>query len=1122
MIYFKKKSRIKRVANFIFKKREFSFLKYSVFVKSVLTVILSLFLLLYVSYLFFLPAFLNEENAELFLNNYLSKNTKLILDIDNLKVRPNYKFDINVKADSLKLKYTKNSDFVALSDFDADINIISLIFGYIDIAKIKSSKFLVNVSFTKDNRYSCFDYFDLKILELNSKKSKFKLRNLNFYTDKFVFELYDENIREKFFINSEKLKISMLPAFDFKNRSYEISTKGVLKASDSKISDFNLKLNFKTKNDVIGRFNDILLKLNRNPLVYAREYGFYSRVGINLKINPSEKKFNIEGNVDLSDFSFCVNNMRLPKNSMRFVFKGDKAYSDCDFNFIKNQFIRIKSKMNMSKNKFIELTLNSNDINLADFKDILSVFYKILNVKFSSNEINLEGFASADLYLKSDFKTINSSGKFEIRNASVHHKKTGLTLKNINSNINLQNNKINIKDTSAFVDKSKFYLSGVIDEKTNLNLKVNSDTIDVANVINLIKSLPLISSFIPSLDDYVFKSGFVNIMADIKGSLKNPIINMNSRLENIRIYVKSLKTEIYSKNISIKASPDKNSIKDVFVIVSDSNIRYMKNNFYIKNIKMKLNESNVIIEKTAVNIDNIKGYLEGEIRNYKQKNYNAIIKISALIPSNNKYIVIKSQSNVAPKLNLELNVFKDKILINNSSIVLKDKKPIIISGSILNYTSQYPTLNAVKITSQDKIAFYLPQNLIGFDFLGSIVLNGRLDSPQIDGNINLYNVVSREYNLNIGDLLLNIKNSSAYINIVHGRIFGFDFDLVAQAKLLKDKLMVDFAQFNSTYINIDALNKYLKDNGNINIEVANFKGNIAVLEVMDMLLNSVYIEGSYKDNNIIADKFRADLFSGNVFGSFTYGIYSNKTNADIILKEINVRLLSNGIKEIKDLSIAATGRLSALIKADFSGFDFNTLLKTFDGYIKFNIDDGELSQFAKLERFLQAGNILSQSILKLTLNSTVSAITNQNTGDFKTIEGTVKIKNSNADVQYIKTQGSNMSLYMTGNFNLLTQNCNMNIYGRIPSSMVNILGPIGKFSTEQIVDKMSDDAKSIIKSITVSPLEKLLSDEIPEEYISKIPPLAYGVNVPVREFKVRIIGDPKNISSVRFFKWRKN
>ena len=1120
MIYIKKKSWFKKISNVVFKKRDipiFSFLK---ILKIVFLSFLSLLVILYFSFIYLLPQYIKEENIELALNSYFSKNTKLSFDIDNIKIKPNYKFDINIKADKFRLKYPNNSDFLILNKIDIDLNVVSLIFGYIDFNKIQTDNVLVYTDFTGKKTYSCFDYIDAKRLLDNSNKSKFKIRNFNFNTNKLVLNLFDKNVNKKFILTTNGLKFLSSPSFDFKSRNFEVITSGQVKSLAAKIFDFNLRLNFKTKNNSISKINSYISKLTYNPLVYADEYKFYSNVDINLKIAPQEKRVNIDGAVKLLDYTFMVNGLRLPKNNLLIIFNSDKIIADCDFNFIRNQYLKIKINANTSKNKFIELKANSNNINLSDFKDVLSIFYKILNIKFNSDEIKLNGNATLDLYLKSDFKKIVSSGRFEIKNASLLHKKTGLNLENINSNINLQNSQINILNTSLNVGKSKFYVVGKIDDKTNLDIRVNSDVIDLASVVNLAKSLPLISSFVPVLDDYVFKNGLVKISALIKGNFKTPLITTNSKLEKVCIFVKSLKSEILVKEILLTSKPN-NKVSDILVQAINLNIKSKNSIVKINKANFNLLPENILIQKTNAIIDGINVTFEGEIKNYKQQNANIILKLVAKISSGNKFLIVKSNDKKDSFINLDLNIIKEKLIINNGYIISNGKKAAFITGEILNYCGISPLLNNVKILIQDKLSFYIPLNNISFDAIGNVVLNGKLPYIQIDGNLNLYNLNYRDLNLYVPDLLLNIKNSSAYINIVRGRIFGFDFDLISQLKILKDKIYVDYAQINSNYINLDALNKYMSKENKFNLEVSMFRANIMVLETMDMLLNSVYIEGNLKDNILFAKNFKADLFKGNATGSFIYEIKNNKTKADVILKEINVRLLTNSIKEIKSMSIAASGKLSALIKAEFCGLDFDSILKTFDGYVKFNIDDGELSQFAKLERFLQAGNILSQSILKLTLNSTLSAITNQNTGDFKTIEGTIKIKNSLADIQYIKTQGTNMSLYLLGKFNIMTQDCNMEIYGKIPYQIVNVLGPIGKFSTEQIVNKMSDDAKNIIKSLTVSPLEKMLSEEIPQEYISKIPPLAYGDNLNVREFKVRVVGNSKNPSSVRYFKWRK-
>ena len=60
------------------------------------------------------------------------------------------------------------------------------------------------------------------------------------------------------------------------------------------------------------------------------------------------------------------------------------------------------------------------------------------------------------------------------------------------------------------------------------------------------------------------------------------------------------------------------------------------------------------------------------------------------------------------------------------------------------------------------------------------------------------------------------------------------------------------------------------------------------------------------------------------------------SSKSLILKDLNIRMFQD---MIKDLSIAASGKLSSLIEAEFSGFDFNSLIKTMNGYIKFNIND---------------------------------------------------------------------------------------------------------------------------------------------------------------------------------------
>jgi len=1115
MIYYKRRSWLKKIL-FKFSGIKFSYIPFLIFLKSMTICFLCLIFLIYASYLFLLPKYVKEENIENILNTYLSKNTKLTLDINNLKIYPNYKLNINLKADNIKLNYPNKTNFITLNNTDIEINLINLFFKYIDLNKIKTDKIIISTNFTKNNRYNCFDYFNLDVLDLKSNNSNFQIRNVKILANELIFNLYDENISKKFNLNSKNLILKLSDI----NKPLNISTFGFIK-SDKKLLDYNLNLEYTFNQNAVKKFKTFIEKLDYNPLIEADRFKFYTKSDINLKIIPKNSKNDITGYIKLTDLTFIIDNLQIPKNNIIFNFKGDKINALIDFNLIKNQFIKIKLNVIHSKNKLIELNINSNEINLFELKRIINAIYKILNLKYNLDNVDISGNLSADLYLKSDFKTILSKGSAKIQNAQIKDKKTGLILQNINSNINLENNKINIINANALIDKSKFYLNGTIDDKTNLNLKMNSDTINIAQILSLVKTLPIINHLLPRLDDYEFKTGFLNINAQITGNLNSPLINSNSYLKELKMYVKSMYCEIFIKEIKITANPKNNDIGDIDLILSDLLINYQKNKIKIPKLILKIINKDILINKSIVfiqNLDNLKVEIEGNIKDY---NIQPIINlnINCLIPAKNNFLIIK---NHIPKFNANILINKNKLNLLSAKIFDNNKNLILLSGSINNFNSKNLIVENLKINILEKISLTLPSlNSINLDVIGNITLNGNINKPLINGNLNLYNIICKDINLFIKDAILNIKDSSCYINIIKGHIFDFDFDLVAQGILNLDKIDIKFLRFSSTYVDLSKIQKYIQNNhiqNKFKINISDLKGDILTLNILDINLNSFYFEGKLENNILKLNKFNADIYEGKIQGNTNINLNNLKINSDIILKEIPIRYLSS---QLKEYSIAASGKLSALIQAEFTGLDYENIIKTLKGYIKFNINDGELNQFAKLERFLQAGNILSQSILKLTLNSTISALTKQNTGDFKTIEGTVKINNALAEIQYIKTQGTNMSLYITGRFNLLNQIVNLKVLGRIPSSIVNVMGNVGKFSTGQLVEKMSQDAQNIIKSITVSPIEKMMSTYISDEEINNIPQLSNQQEQTItREFIVLISGAIDNKSSIKYFKWR--
>ena len=645
--------------------------------------------------------------------------------------------------------------------------------------------------------------------------------------------------------------------------------------------------------------------------------------------------------------------------------------------------------------------------------------------------------------MKSNFKTIISNGFINVKDAKLKDKFTGLTLNDINSDINFDNNKINIKNTSAFVDNSKFYLTGNVDNNANLDLKINSDSINIAQILNTLRRIPFLSHIIPKLNDYVFESGFVKVNALITSNINTPIIKTNSVLTNLKLHIKPLNSFIDSKEVLISANPEGTAVKDIY-LTAKNNIIKCANNKITNNIaKLKISDNDIIIDRTDIIYEKIKANIVGMIKNYGE---NPILEINlnTTLPLNNNLIVIKNKS---PNVSADILIDKDKLQIKKAEISQNSKTIVLIQGIIDNYISNNPAFDNLKISIIDRISCILPKfDNLAFETVGDITVFGKLNNPLISGSVKLYNVICKKYDLFIKDCDLTIKNS-------------------------------------------------------------NLEGSILSLDILQTTLDNVIFKGNLEGDNSKIANFSADIFQGRISGNANINLKNFKTQSELVLKEISVRHLSGFLKQY---SIAVSGRLSAFMRLNFTGLDYESVLNSLNGYIKFNVNNGELAQFAKLERFLQAGNILSQSILKLTLNSIVSSVTRQNTGDFNVIEGTIKLNSPMANIQYINTEGTNMSLHIEGNYNIISNHAILRVLGRIPQNIVSVMGNIGKFSLSQLFDSNPSE----------SAIEKIMSIELESDDIDKIPSLAnHQANSPTREFIVLLDGLLNNNSAVKYFKW---
>ena len=198
--------------------------------------------------------------------------------------------------------------------------------------------------------------------------------------------------------------------------------------------------------------------------------------------------------------------------------------------------------------------------------------------------------------------------------------------------------------------------------------------------------------------------------------------------------------------------------------------------------------------------------------------------------------------------------------------------------------------------------------------------------------------------------------------------------------------------------------------------------------------------------------------------------------------------------------------------ADFSSSlsfavgDYTNAIKSLNGKIDFHSTNGKMGTLGKFEYYLYAQNILYHGLLNTTLNRIADALTKDNTSHYRFADGSVLFQNGYMITNSIKTTGNDMSLYVTGRHNLLTNQVNIDIYGRISDEIKNKLGSFGDVSISNFLSSQNEK-----KSNNVMLVNKSIIDRIPDLYAKN--------NQKTNTFKVNLYGDINSLNVINSFMW---
>ena len=1121
--------------------------------------ITSCYLALYLA----IPYFLNKKDYSKTITDIIKKETGLILLIHNYKLDVSPALNINLKADTIGVFYPDKKQFLNIKKSDITISTLCLLKKEIKLNKAKAQELQFSTKLHKNGKTTIQEY-----LENNVKPTKdgytFSKKHPTVYINSYIIKLKDEESGQKFKLKGKDFKA--LRSADFQN--INIETNGDLYCFDKKYLHYNAKVSVPAV--LIENPNKMVFDFTIDDLY---KYDFFANINTDIKIHIKDKKFDyISGRTDIENFKLKLGEKTLPPSYFHIIFNKDNAKLTSKFYTNIKESSDINADIRFKPYR-IKMQCKCPQADIANLQRTIVPVLNLFKIKNNLSEFNVNGKLSADFKVQTDLKTISSNGSLKIKNASIAHKSIPLKITNVNALVDFSDNSINIKQSDMLVNNQQLKAIGTIDQNASVNITVSADNLDLNHIMNAFpvlkpeKNINVTSGKVSF--NAILKGKLNKITPQVRIIIKNlsafeTIKKLNFSIKEILINATSIKDKytgkVELKNIlcTSKIIPNNtNSIKadTILAEITDKKIHIMPSKINAGNAKLTLSgdindystspKSDILLQGT-VDTSLIKSFIPDNqtilSKGYlplkaivKSDNNKTNINLKILANSNNYItpILVKSFDSITTLTELNAIYQNNEILINNATMyyagnensLLKDidtqrlKKAAFIKGKITGISSG-PAMEKILITTPTALALNIPQTKDGtVNVNANITAQGKFNNPIVNGQIKLSE-------LSIPSLFVNAQNADINLNEnkINARIENLkinDMNISVEADVTPDILTtnkIDYLKLSSSYIDMDYLmnimsifnpSKYAPGNdfpyiiSSGDLDIKDFKMGVIKAQNITGKITS-------QKNNLYINKIFADAYGGKAAGKITYNFPYTNIHADIQARGLNATSAAAAFMPA-DKGISGTMDFDASI--NMIGTTQEQQLNTLKGNADVLIKNGRLGQLGRFEHFLYAQNLLSQKLIYASLNSAKQAISPQDTGVISYLKGKIKFSAGYAHLNPVLTSGPKMSMFIKGKINLISQNVDLKILGKISPEVSSSLGLLGSMTIKDFLDEHTK------YGAVVANLFNSYNIELPEVDISKIPALTPDYKVQTKNFQVIISGNPDSVSAVRSFTW---
>lgn len=798
-------------------------------------------------------------------------------------------------------------------------------------------------------------------------------------------------------------------------------------------------------------------------------------------------KYVINGNkTEISDF--ILNKSIKVKASGNAVLKGREQ-----FNYNVKIFNKIMPDMELN-----DLVFNPTENNTEKKEDVKIDIISILKGIYANN---LTAKADANLVITND----GIKGYADLSNLSlINLPKSNLKLKFKDKNINIDSNIY-----TAANEVSKLY--GVVKTGKNTNIDINlKSKVELSNILKIVKDIALIFD-IKDLQT-LSANGRLDADFNIKSDLKTVKSNGYLKIPNADVYYGLYKIGVDKINADVSLANNNIDIKNIgFTILNQplklygtvtsdavSDLHLTANNLSLKGLLVAAGQA-ALMKDNQVNsgtvsmkadiqgkLDKISPVINLNLNNINIKNVPAATSIVA--PATTVSITSdgKTFGGQAKSSNIRIINPCAKVSIPSVNAQIKENEIVITQTPV--------TIEKIKTTVSGKITNYLTEK-IGLNF----VTTGDIKST-LTGDVN---IAKQTLNLTYA----TTEMSTIIIPMFDKSKMTFSGNVKIIDSMLNPVLKgnISIPSINIPEIQVSMTNTDIKLDGHI------LKGNGSVQKFTSggIIAENLVGDFSLKGENFYLNNLKGNAFSGKVGGNIVYNITNAKTGVEFSGSGLNAERAIYGAAGIKN---AISGTLGFNTKLSLIAADYDEMMKSLRGNLSFNIKNGSFGEVGRLDKYLQANNIMTNVILKSTMTSIINSIAVMDTAKFDYLDGKMTFKNGWADINPMKSSGKLLAYYITGKYNLLNGTTNVVVLGRMDAQLVAKLGPLGQLSANKLlsyIPKFGTATAKVVEALTTNPKG---------ENTSAIPALTSG-STSYEDFKVVFNGGLESKSSVKSFKW---